>query len=177
LKNLRKDKKGNDKRGQVKKALAKAAVLAAGIMLGTTTVAACTPEYNINLIPYGQDSGPDANNNCLQDNDAVLVAVEACEMISEPSVREGDILVVGTAGIEANMVVDVGSTKGIRVNGLDENAGCEVVDTQDIVPGETRVITVDGEQHQVELGSLEYDSVGARLEMTVTPGCYEPVEE
>ncbi len=176
MKNLRKDKKGNDRKGQVKKALAKAAVLAAGIMLGTTAVAACSPEYNITLIPYEEDAGVNPEN-CLQNNDAVLVAVEACNMISEPEVREGDILVIGTAGIEASMVVDVGSTKGIRVNGLDEEAGCTVVDTQDIVPGETRVVTVGGELHQVELVSLEYDSVGARMEMNVTPGCYEPVEE
>jgi hypothetical protein len=168
LRNVRRDKK-SAKKSPVRKAFA-GVVLTAGIMLG------CSPEYNVNLIPYGQDSGTNPDN-CLQDNERVIVEVEACGMVSEPSVREGDILVIGTAGIEASIIVDVGTTKGLRVNGLDENAGCEVVDTQDILPGETRVITVDGEQHQVELVSLEYDSVGAKLAVTVTPDCYEPLEE
>lgn len=176
MKNVRRDKKGNDKKGLVKKAFTKAAVLATGIMLGSTAVAACSPEYTVNLIPYAEDSGTNPDN-CLPNNEAVIVEVEACNMVSEPSVREGDILVIGDVGIEASMIVDVGTTKGLRVNGLNGNEGCLVEDTQDILPGETRILTVDGVEHQVEVASLGYDSVGARLAVTVTPDCYEPVEE
>ncbi len=176
MKNVRRDKKGNDKKSSVRKAITKAAVLAAGIMIGTSAVAACNPEYTVNLIPYTEDSGVNPDN-CLPNNEAVIVEVEACSMVSEPSVREGDILVIGDVGIEANSVVDVDTTRALRVNGLNGNEGCIVEDTQDILPGETRILTVDGVEHQVEVASLEYDSVGAKLAVTVTPDCYEPVEE
>ncbi len=148
------------------KKLAAAAVLAGGL------AAACAPDVSINLIPYtpGGDGGAGA---CLSIRDGSTSKVNECEQSEDTEMRTGEMVVVGNAAFQLAGVVDSGATKAARITPIDGANECSAGNSEDILAGNTNVLTVNGVQYSVEVSAIEYDSVGAKVTVSVTPSCHQ----
>lgn len=164
-KKTRKPEGGEGKRRPFRK-LGAAAVLAGSLAF------ACTPDVNINLIPYtpGGDGGA---GPCLSASEGTVDMASECEQSLDNEMRSGDMIIVGNAGFQLSDVVDSGATKAARITPIDGADECAAGSSEDILAGNTHVITVSGRQYSVEVSAIEYDSVGAKVTVSVTPGCYE----
>jgi hypothetical protein len=155
-------------RNTVKKPFRKLA--AAAVLAGS--LAACTTDVNVNLIPYipAGDGGAGA---CLTASDTSVDMVGECQESKDNEMRTGEMVIVGNAGFQLSDVVDSGATKAARFTPIDGADECASGSSEDILAGETRVLTVNGEQYRVAVSSIEYDTVGPKVMVSVTPDCYQ----
>ena len=162
---------GKEQKRRPFRKLASTAVLVAGMTLGVAS-AKCTPDVNINLIPYtpGGDGGAGA---CLSASDMSVDLVGECETSLDNEMRVGEMVIFGNAGFQLSNVVDSGATKAARITPIDGASECEAGSSEDVLAGNTVVVTVNGEQYSVEVSAIEYDSVGAKVTVSVVPGCYQ----
>jgi hypothetical protein len=102
--------------------------------------------------------------------------VGECDSSLDNEMRVGELVIVGNAGFQLSDVVDSGATKAARITPIDGANECASGNSEDILAGNTHVITVNGEQFSVEVAAIEYDSVGAKVTMSVVPSCFQELD-
>lgn len=145
---------------------ARSAVLVSALAAGP--VAGCTPDVNINNIPYDPNATDSGGPECLPNGD--VCTARTVDLRESGSSAGSNTFTIGNTVVSFNGLVDEGSTKAAKIS-LE---GCEEKVEDAMKPGETTTLTLKGVSFDVVVNSISYDGAGLKVNVTVSPVCDGP---